>query len=151
MIRQYQSSDSESVLNVWESASRIAHSFLDDDFFEEEREQIRTAHLPAAETWVSENNGLIDGFISLVGNEVGAIFVSPDAQRSGTGRALLAKAQSLRGNLEVEVFERNSIGRQFYEKHGFDFLERRVFERTGDVVLRLGLAARNSLQGTLDP
>ena len=47
------------------------------------------------------------------------------------------KAQSLHARLEVEVFKENHIGRNFYDRYGFKYLEEKVFETTGDKVLRL--------------
>lgn len=140
MIRPYQSADCEEVLSVWARASAAAHPFLSQAFMDRERRSIATEHLPAAETWVWEAGGRVVGFISLMGNEVGAIFVDPASQRSGIGRALMGRARTLRGALEVEVFEQNLIGRTFYAGLGFEFLHRRVHPPTGLAVWRLRLA-----------
>ena len=47
------------------------------------------------------------------------------------------KAQALHGDLEVEVFKANSIGRKFYSTYGFEQLEEKSHEPTGQQVLRL--------------
>ena len=54
------------------------------------------------------------------------------------------KAQELYGNLEVEVFKENEIGRSFYSKYGFEQLEEKYHEPTGQQVLRLKFTARKS-------
>lgn len=148
MIRKYLPEDCKHVISVWAEASEIAHPFLDKEFLESEREQIRTTHLPNAETWIWEVDDVVLGFISLIGNEVGAVFVRPSAHRSGVGRALMDHARALHGELEVEVFAQNSIGRAFYEKYGFEFMRKEIHEATGLSVLRLRLAASNSAQPT---
>ena len=51
------------------------------------------------------------------------------------------KAQELHGNLEVEVFKANTIGRNFYSKYGFKPLEEKYHEPTGQQVLRLKFTA----------
>jgi len=140
MIRKYQPGDCEDVLNVWARASAVAHPFLSRDFLRQERRNIASVHLPNAETWVWEADGRIVGFISLLGNEVGAIFVDPEFHRSGIGRALLDRARAVHGELEVEVFERNLLGRAFYAKMGFELMHQRVHEETGFEVIRLRLA-----------
>ena len=122
LIREYQSSDLADLLGVWEAASAVAHSFLTPDFLQQERHNIPNVYLPIAETWVAESGSSVVGFIALIGNEVGAIFVHPSRHGVGFGKALMDKARSLRGELEVEVFSKNSIGRAFYDRYGFEFM-----------------------------
>ena len=140
MIRTYQPDDCDEGLAVWAAATAIGHPFLDEDFLEQERREIRNVHLPRAETWVWEADGRIVGFISLLGNEVGAVFVDPGSQRSGIGHALMDHARTLRGELEVEVFKENTIGLAFYARYGFQPLLERVHESTGLPVVRLRAA-----------
>ncbi len=116
MIRPYEEEDTEGVVEAWYQTSLIAHSFLSEPFFEEEKENLRNIFLPRAQTWVYEIEGRVGGFISLAGNEVGGIFIHPAWQRRGIGTALLDKAKSLQGVLELEVFEANTQGRSFYAK-----------------------------------
>jgi putative acetyltransferase len=137
MIRKYRHDDCDEVLEVWAAASAVAHPFLSREFLERERHDIRNVHLRTAETWVWINAGRVGGFLSLIGNEVGALFVDPRRQRSGIGRALVDHARGLRDELEVEVFAANTIGRAFYAKYGFVPLRRRVHEPTGQEVIRL--------------
>lgn len=119
----------------------MAHPFLPPAFLERERGEIANVHLPNAETWVWETEGRVVGFISLLGNEIGGLFVEPQFHRSGIGRALIDQARTLRGELEVEVFEKNHLGREFYAKIGFRPIHRTVHEPTGCAVLRLQLPA----------
>jgi len=128
-------------VNVWARASALAHPFLSEEFLERERHNIPAVYLPMADTWVWEAGGQVIGFISLLGNEVGALFVDPAFHRSGIGRALMDLARGLRGELEVEVFARNRLGRAFYAKLGFELMHRRVHDQTGFEVMRLRLPA----------
>lgn len=140
-IRKYTESDLESVLNSWEIATRLAHQFMDGDFIAQERKNVRQVYLPNTDTWVAEINNEVIGFIALMGNEVGAIFLQPFYHGKGIGKALMDKAQELHGNLEVEVFKVNRIGRHFYSKYGFEFVEEKFHELTGQQVLRLKFTA----------
>jgi putative acetyltransferase len=92
-----------------------------------------------AETSVCEIDGSVVGFLSLIGNEVGAIFVDPDHQGRGIGRALMDGARDSRPFLELSVFEANSAGRGFYDAYGFELAGRQVNEDTGLPELRLRL------------
>ena len=144
-IRQYTESDLESVLESWELATRLAHEFMTDDFIAQERRNVAEIYLPAADIWVAEFEEGVKGFIALMGNEVGAIFLQPHCHGKGIGKALMDKAQELHGNLEVEVFENNTIGRNFYSKYGFEQLEEKYHEPTGQQVLRLKFTANKKL------
>lgn len=140
-IRHYNESDLEAVLFSWEVATRLAHPFMTDEFIAQERINVAEIYLPNTDTWVVEFDGNVEGFIALMGNEVGAIFLQPNFHGKGAGKALMDKARELHGDLEVEVFEANSIGRRFYTRYGFEYLEEKLHEPTGQKVLRLKFSA----------
>jgi putative acetyltransferase len=137
VIRQYAKYDLDDVLSSWENASKIAHPFLEESFLETERYNIPNLYLPNADTWVAEVDGKVVGFIALIGNEVGAIFLDPKFQGIGIGKSMMDKAQEIHGTLEVEVFKDNPIGRKFYDRYGFEFLAESIHEPTNQNVLRL--------------
>jgi putative acetyltransferase len=138
-VAPYRDDHLDRLLDVWYRASLIAHSFLTDDFFERERRAIAETWLPRAETLVYESDGRVVGFLSLIGDEVGALFVDPDRQRRGVGRSLMDAARSRRPLLEVSVFEANTIGRSFYESYGFVEFDRAKNDETDHPELRLRL------------
>ena len=76
MIRESRPEDCDEVLSVWSAASALAHPFLDENFLERERHDIRNEYLPKADTWVWEADGRVVGFISLLGNEVAVVSVT---------------------------------------------------------------------------
>ena len=137
MIRKYEEKDLSQLLDAWYSASQVAHPFLDEGFFEQERRNIADLYLPNAETWVFELNGIVVGFIALIGNEVGGIFVDSKFHRKGIGRALMDHAKSIRDVLELDVFKDNRVGRKFYEKYGFSEVNEHLHEESGFMELRL--------------
>ena len=139
MIRPYKDTDLSELLEAWYSASLVGHPFLDEAFFRQERKKIREVYLPNAETWVFEQDEVVVGFVALIGNEVGAIFVDSNYHGRGIGRALMDYARSLRDILEVDVFKDNKVGRDFYEKCGFHQVGEHVHKETGLMQLRLRL------------
>ena len=145
-IRKYIETDLKAVLDSWEVATRLAHGFMTDEFLAQERRNTAEIYLPNTDTWVAEIDGEVKGFIALMGNEVGAIFLHPDFHGMGVGKALMDKAQELHGDLEVEVFKRNTIGRNFYSRYGFEHLEEKLHEPTGQQVLRLKFTANKQSQ-----
>lgn len=85
LIRRYQPEDTDALLRLWEEASRLAHPFLEEPFFDSERANIVEVYLPAAETWVAESGQRLAGFVSLLGTEIGGLFVDAGFHRQGTG------------------------------------------------------------------
>jgi len=136
-IRQYSQADLNGVLSSWENASKIAHPFLKEDFQAQVRKDIPELYLPNADTWVVEVDNQVTGFIALIGNEIGAIFLQPEHHGKKIGKSMMDKAQELHGDLEVEVFEKNSIGRKFYLQYGFELIKEEIHEPTGEKTLRL--------------
>lgn len=136
-IRRYRPSDLDGLMNVWENANKSAHPFLNTDFVNQVRQDIPTLYLPNAKSWVTSINGQIVGFISLLDDTIGALFVSPELHSLGIGTALTNKAQQFHDCLEVEVFEANAIGRRFYRGYGFQKVGEALHGQTGQMVLKL--------------
>jgi putative acetyltransferase len=137
MIRKYQDQDTDSILEVWYQASLLAHPFLTEAFLAEEKIKLRDIFLANSQTWVYVADPQSAGFISLLDNEVGGIFVRPSQQRRGVGQALMDKARSLHHSLELDVFAANKIGRAFYAKYGFVPIGKHREEETGEMTVRL--------------
>lgn len=113
--------------------------FFDEEFFEQEQKNISEIYLPNAETWVFEQDGVVVGFISLIDNEVGGIFVDSNRHGKGIGSALMNHARTIRETLELDVFKENLVGRAFYEKFCFVQVDEHLHEETGFMQLRLKL------------
>ncbi len=137
IIRKYRDSDLEVLLSSWENGSKLAHPFLTTELLATTRKNIPIVLLPKSETWVCEYNSEVVGFISLIGNEIAALFVQPEHHGIGLGRALVDKAFELHESLEVEVFKVNSIGLQFYLKYGFVTFLEKIHEITNKKVFRM--------------
>lgn len=137
IVRPYTPADLIAVCHSWEAAARIAHPFMSEEFLAQERANLADVYMPNSDVWVAEIAGNVEGFIALMGNEVGGLFLHPDHHGKGAGKALMDKAQQLHGDLEVEVFENNPFGRKFYARYGFNFMEEKYHEPTGEKLLRL--------------
>lgn len=136
-IRKYHPEDTDAIVAIWLDASRIATPFLSADFLGKTRKQIREVWLPTAETWVYDEGDGVQGFIALIGNEVGGLFVHPDAQGRGIGRSLMDWASLHHEPLLTEVFEENTIGRRFYERYGFRETNRYFHKPTQQNMIRM--------------
>ena len=137
MIRKIEHSDILVLLDVWERAASIAHHFLSDDFHQMVKKAMEEMYLPNSETWVYSENDTALGFVSMIGNEIGGLFVDPNFQGKGIGSKLVSYVAEMFPVLEVEVFEQNKIGIPFYEKLGFKSMKTFVHEPTQEKVIRM--------------
>ena len=136
-LRPYSPDDADACMDVWSRASRLAHPFIPGEGEGERARITREDYLPNAEIWVAAGEGgRVLGFVALLGDELGGLFVDPRVQGEGLGRRLVEHAASLRGALYLEVFEENTRARGFYAAMGFRETGRRVDEQTGHVLLR---------------
>jgi len=137
MIRDFKTNDTDAVVTIWRAATQVAHPFFVADFIESEAENLRNIYLVHAVTRVIEIDGRVGGFIAMIGNEIGGLFLDPELHGQGLGRAMVDDAAETHGALEVEVFERNTVGRRFYDRYGFRFMGSSTHAGTGETILRL--------------
>ena len=137
MIRACRDSDIDAVVTVWREAGDFAHPFLSTEFQNSEARNVRNVYPQFAEIWVKEVDGTVIGFIALVGNEVGAIFVLPALHGIGIGRELMDFAVAHKGAVMVEVFRDNIVGRRFYDGYGFQIVAESLHGPSGQVVLKM--------------
>ena len=141
MIREYQSEDADAVVSIWREATALAHPFLKPEFVAQETDNLRNIYLKFADTSVMEQNGTVVGFIALIEDEIGGLFLQPSFHGRGLGRTLVDHAVALKGPLRVEVFAQNAIGRRFYQKYGFADCGEYLHENSGEQTLKLAMAA----------
>ncbi len=137
MIRKHKGEDLEQIINVWYQSSTLAHPFLNSTFVEKVKPDMANIYIPNSETWVYEIDNSIVGFISMMDNEIGGLFVLPNNHSKGIGTKLVDFIKKEHSGLEVEVFEKNRIGRAFYDKYGFEKIKKYNHEESGYEVLRL--------------
>ncbi len=137
MIRKHVENDLEQIMKVWYESSTLAHPFLNSEFVEKVKSDMRSIYIPNSETWVYENESIVVGFISMIGEEIGGLFVLQEYHSQGIGTKLVNFVSELHDKLEVEVFKKNKIGRSFYNKYGFTIIKESTHEESGENVLRL--------------
>ena len=104
---------------------------------EKVKQDMTHLYIPNSETWVYEKEHEIQGFISMINNEIGGLFVLPKYHSKGIGTQLVNFVKTKHKTLEVEVFEQNKIGRAFYNKYGFKQITQYRHEESDRTVLRL--------------
>ncbi|MDO5981766.1 GNAT family N-acetyltransferase [Flavivirga spongiicola] len=137
MIRKYNEKEIPTLIQIWELSSTLAHPFLDSAFTQIVKKAMTETYLPNSNTWVYEESNIIIGFISMIENEIGGLFVHPNHHSKGIGTLLVNHINQFHKELEVEVFNENKIGKPFYEKHGFKIFKEYIQEGTNQKVLRM--------------
>ena len=137
MIRKYNHQDEWRIIEIWLKSSSLAHPFLDSTFVERVKKDMKEIYLPNAMTWVFEKDNNLIGFISMIGNEIGGLFVVPDHHSKGIGTKLVNFVRKDHKELEVEVFKGNKIGRAFYKKYGFKKIKEFLHEETKQDLIRM--------------
>ena len=127
-IRVYHEDDLDEVMRVWYEASKVGHPFLSEEMLQEDRQEIINMYIPIARQWVAEVDGAIVGFIAMIENQVGGLFVDPLWHKKGVGTALIGHVRPMFPTLTVAVFKENPNAIRFYEKSGFRLIEERVSE-----------------------
>lgn len=139
MIRPYQDHDLASVINIWYEAAKIAHSFISLQTLTIQKDEIINIYIPKAQIWVIQENKDVIGFIALLNNMIGGLFISPIYQSQGYGTQLIKYAKSLHSNLLVEVYQENYQAQKFYQKCGFILIGQRLESTTNLPLLTMKL------------
>ena len=118
-------------MDIWRRASGGGHPFLTDEQLAGDEVLVRDVYMPAADIWVAAEGETVTGFIALLEGFIGGLFVAPERQGKGMGRALVVHAADIRGALGVEVYEANDAAREFYARLGFTEAGRRESDDQG--------------------
>lgn len=130
-VRPMTPADMDDLIKIWLDASKEAHHFVPAEYWESRQAEMRNVYLPMSETYLIEDAGGIQGFVSMVENDLAALFVNTGQQNQGYGKALLHCAMNLRDVLKLRVYEKNQRAFRFYIKNGFEVLDVSVDSDTG--------------------
>lgn len=120
MIRKWTAKSLDPVLTLWLESTTFAHPFIAEQYWHDSLALVRDVYLPAAQTWVWEENDTLLGFVSVMDNQfVGALFVAPQALHRGIGSALLNEVKQRYPMLSLEVYQKNGRAVNFYHALGF--------------------------------
>lgn len=120
MIRKWNTNRFDSLLELWLESTTYAHPFIAERYWQESLPIVRDTYLPAAETWVWEDEQQVRGFVSVIqGRFVGALFVAPTFLHHGIGTALLNAVKQHFTDLSLEVYQKNCRAVNFYHAQGF--------------------------------
>ncbi|WP_415046808.1 GNAT family N-acetyltransferase [Gordonia sp. (in: high G+C Gram-positive bacteria)] len=106
-------------MEIWRSAVRATHDFLDESDFERIEAGLISGYLPAVSILVADTDGGPVGFAGVAEGRLEMLFVSDSARGKGVGTALLDEAVARHGVTEADVNEQNAGALGFYLSRGF--------------------------------
>lgn len=123
--------DLPAIVDIWLDASIIAHDFISEDFWKSQVANMRDLYLPSANVYLAIENQQILGFYAVNNHRLEALFVRPEAQRKGIGKALLNHAKQMFRSLTLSVYQENKRSCDFYLMQGFSIVSKNIDESTG--------------------
>jgi ribosomal protein S18 acetylase RimI-like enzyme len=142
-LRPLVAGDLEVISQIHADACRVAYRFMNWDYsLDAVRQWYQAEKLPAWD-WgsIAEDAGAAVAFVAMIGGHIDQLFVRPENQTQGIGRALLDAALS-RGirPATLNVFEDNLPARRFYDRYGFVEVRRWLNEqdRAVELLYQLG-------------
>ena len=88
MIRKYQKSDLDALMQIWLEGNLDAHDFINPSYWHDNYELVKK-ELPNAQLYVDEEEGEIAGFVGMQGDYIAGIFVKRDHRGRGIGGKLI--------------------------------------------------------------
>ena len=132
MIRKFQITDTEQVMEIWLRGNLDAHPFIPKGYWESNFESVQE-QLLQAEVYVLESGGTIQGFIGVRGNYIAGIFVKEAARSVGIGKKLLESVKAAHSVLTLNVFVKNQRAVAFYQREGFTAISEEIEPGSGEV------------------
>ena len=131
MIRKLRKTDLDEVAYNWLHTNKKAHDFIAETYWDEHFEMVE-GMLGDAEIYVFEEQGQIKGFVGLDGEYIAGIFVREKEQSLGIGKQLLDFVKSLKGQLKLNVYQKNERAIKFYTREQFEIQDEQTDEATGE-------------------
>ena len=138
-MRRGQTGDVEAVARLFRTVRRTCLPYLRDlHTADEDLGFFRDRVFAECEVWVAEAEA-IEGFIAFRPGWVDHLYVQPERQGQGLGKAMLALSMQRPAPLRLWVFQRNTAAIRFYRARGFCEIERtdgmRNEEREPDLLM----------------
>ena len=131
-IRRKRPDEDAQLFDIWLRSVQATHAFVSAQDTEAFQPLVRDYLASAAEFWVvDDERERPAGFMGMTGNKMDALFLAPEHQGRGYGRALVDHARAIHGELTVDVNEQNDAARRFYEHCGFEVEGRSALDGSG--------------------
>lgn len=135
MIHKMKDAELEKVSQIWLDSNLEAHDFIDKNFWLDNYPVVKK-QFKTAEIYVDAEQE-VRGFVGLQENYIAGIFVDKKYRNQGIGKRLLDFLKKNHQQLSLDVYDKNILAKQFYERNGFEVSIHSVEEETGEKESRL--------------
>ena len=133
MIRKLQKTDIDTVSQIWLDANRDAHDFIPAEYWENNFLPVKEMLLQAeVYVYIDECKNEIEGFVGLDQEYIAGIFIRKEARSGGIGKALLDFVKGKKQELTLNVYQKNERAVRFYEREGFQIIDRSIDKSTAE-------------------
>ena len=133
MIRKLQKTDIDTVSQIWLDANRDAHDFIPAEYWENNFLPVKEMLLQAeVYVYIDECKNEIEGFVGMDQEYIAGIFLRKEVRSEGIGKALLDFVKGKKQELTLNVYKKNERAVRFYEREGFQIIDRTVDKSTDE-------------------
>lgn len=133
MIKEFEISNLDRVMEIWLETNIKTHSFISKDYWINNYESVKKA-LPQSEVFVFEEDNEIKGFIGILNKYyIAGLFISQEYQSAGIGSKLVNRCKQCYPMLNLDVYAKNLKAIDFYKKHGFVIKRQKQNENTKEM------------------
>lgn len=132
MIRKYEISDKEQIMQLWLNTNLLAHNFIDENYWKINYDHVAEM-LDDAQIYVMDMNHEIKGFIGLMNDMIAGLFVDVNCQSMGIGKQLLDYGKAQKPQLQLCVYKKNQRALNFYLRENFIIESEQLDEATGEI------------------
>ena len=129
MVRRMQEQDVNQIARIWLEGNLYTHRFIPEEHWRENYDYVRK-QLAESEVYVYEDNRGILGFAGIDKGYIRGIFVRPEFQRQGIGKALIYICKSKYFKMQLHVYCKNTDAVSFYMRQGFKISKKQIDEST---------------------
>lgn len=135
MIRKFENSDLDSVMQIWLDGNIKAHNFISPQYWHNNFDYVKSALL-SSEIYVYDDE-MVEGFIGLNGSYIEGVFVKSGSQHKGIGTDLLNYAKQKYDELSLSVYQKNTNAISFYNKNGFKIISENIDLNTNETEYKM--------------
>lgn len=129
MIRKLQTTDIDSIADIWLDTNIKAHDFISEQYWLKNYNIVKEM-FAQAEIYVYEDARTPLGFIGLDHDYIAGLFVRDGAQSGGIGKQLLDFVKDKKQKLNLSVYQKNTRAVRFYKREKFRIQSEQTEEET---------------------